>query len=63
MVAWFRMRQRRLFIVALIMAAIIGAFVIGLENTRREMMDSKQLVLQLQSEGQKLRDQIADQNT
>jgi hypothetical protein len=62
-VAWFKTRQRRLFVIALIMAAIVGAFVIGLENTRREMMDSKQLVLQLQSEGQKLRDQIADQNT
>jgi uncharacterized membrane protein YeaQ/YmgE (transglycosylase-associated protein family) len=62
-VAWLKRRRRRLFVIALIVAGIVGAFVLGLENTRRELRDSKQLLLQLQSESQKLREQIADQNS
>jgi hypothetical protein len=63
LLSWISARRRRLFTIFLIVAAIIGAFVIGLENTRRELADSKQLILQLQTESQKLKDQIAAQNT
>ena len=60
--AWVKARRRRLLTIVIIVAVIVLAYVLGLENTRRELADSKQLVLQLQAESQKYRDQVADQN-
>ena len=60
--AWLKARGRRLVMLVIILAAIVGAYVIGLENTRHELADSKQLVQQLQTESQRLKDQIVEQN-
>jgi hypothetical protein len=60
---WFRARGRRLLTIVVILAVIVGAYVIGLEMARRDLADAKQLVQQLQTESQKLKDQIVEQNT
>ena len=60
---WFKARRRRLLTIVVILAAIVGAFIFGFEQTRRDLADQKQLVQQLQTESQKLKDQIVDQNT
>lgn len=62
-VGWFQTRRRGLLIVILILAAIIGAYVLGLQMSFRELANSKQLVLQLQAESQKYRDQTTLQKT
>jgi hypothetical protein len=60
---WLKARRRPLLAIFIVLAAIGGAFVLGLENTRRELAVAKQLVQQLQTEGQKFKDQIAEQNS
>jgi hypothetical protein len=60
---WFRARGRRPLTIVVILAVIIGAYVIGLEMAYRDLADAKQLVQQLQTESQKLKDQIVEQNT
>jgi FlaG/FlaF family flagellin (archaellin) len=59
---WYRAGGRRVVAVFVILAAIIGAYVLGLEQIYRDLANSKQLVLQLQTESQKTKDQIAAQN-
>ena len=49
--------------IVIVLAVIIGAYVIGLEMAYRDLADAKQLVQQLQTESQKLKDQIVEQNT
>ncbi|HZQ11623.1 MAG TPA: hypothetical protein VFB31_02305 [Pseudolabrys sp.] len=61
--AWLRTRQRRLLTILLLLAALVGAYVIGLENSRVDLANAKQLVLQLQAESQKFKEQIADQTS
>jgi hypothetical protein len=60
---WLRARGRRILTLLVILAAIVGAYVLGLELVYRDLADSKQLVQQLQSESQKFKDQIVDQDT
>jgi hypothetical protein len=57
LVGWFKTRRRRLLSIILVLAAIVAAFVIGLQTSVRELANAKQLVLQLQTESQKFRDQ------
>ncbi len=59
---WLKARRRRLLTIVLVLAAIFGAYVLGFENTRHELADEKQLVQQLQLEGQKLKDQVDSLN-
>ena len=49
--------------ILVILAVIVGAYVLGLELAYRDLADAKQLVQQLQTESQKLKDQIVEQNT
>ncbi len=60
---WFRTRRRRLLTLVVILAAIVGAYVIGLQMARRDLADAKQLVQQTQTESQRLKNQIAEQNS
>ena len=59
---WFKARRRRLLTLILVVAAIVGAYILGFQNTRRDLADQKQLVQQLQLEGQKLKDQVDSLN-
>jgi len=59
---WFRARGRRLLTIVIILAVIIGAYVVGLEMSRRDLADAKQLVQQLQLESQRFKDVVAEQN-
>jgi hypothetical protein len=58
---WFKLRGRRLIALVLLLVVIVGAYVIGLETSRRDLADSKQLIQQLQSESQRLKNQIVEQ--
>ena len=60
---WFKLRGRRLISLVLLLAVIVGAYVIGLETSRRDLADSKQLIQQLQSESQRLKNQIVEQQS
>ncbi len=58
---WFRLRGRRLIAIMLLLVVIIGAYVIGLATNRRDLADAKQLIQQLQTESQRLKNQIVEQ--
>jgi hypothetical protein len=60
--AWFRARGRRLLTIVIILSTIIGAFVIGVQVAYRDLANAKQLILQLQTESQKFKEQTAAQN-
>lgn len=60
---WFRARRRRLLAIVVILAAIVGAFAVGLQMARRDLADAKQLVQQTQTESQRLKNQIAEQDS
>jgi hypothetical protein len=60
---WYRAGGRRAVLVLAILAAIIGAYVLGLEQIYSDLANSKQLVQQLQAEGQRAKEQLAAQNT
>ena len=60
---WFKLRGRRLISLVLLLVVIVGAYVIGLETSRRDLADSKQLIQQLQSESQRLKNQIVEQQS
>lgn len=62
MVGWFKTRRRGLLTIILVLAAIVGAYALGLQMAFRELANSKQLILQLQTESQKFKDQTALQN-
>ena len=62
LVGWFTTRRRGLLTIVLVLAAIVAAFVIGLQTSLRELTNAKQLILQLQTESQKFKDQTALQN-
>jgi hypothetical protein len=57
LVGWFKTRRRGLLIVIFVLAAIIGAYALGLQMAFRDLANAKQLVLQLQTESQKFTDQ------
>lgn len=57
LVGWFTTRRRGLLTIILVLAAIVAAFVIGLQTSLRELANAKQLILQLQTETQKFNDQ------
>jgi hypothetical protein len=57
LVGWFTTRRRGLLIIVLVLAAIVGAYVLGLQMSFRELVNAKQLILQLQTESQKFKDQ------
>jgi uncharacterized membrane protein affecting hemolysin expression len=57
LVGWFKTRRRGLLTVILVLATIVGAYVLGLQMSFRELANAKQLVLQLQTESQKFKDQ------
>jgi hypothetical protein len=63
LVGWFTARRRGLLTIILVLAAIVGAYALGLQMAFRELANSKQLVLQLQTESQKFKDQITLQKT
>jgi hypothetical protein len=57
LVAWFKTRRRGLLAISLVLAAIIGAYALGLQMAFRDLANAKQLILQLQTESQKFTDQ------
>jgi hypothetical protein len=59
---WVYARRRRLATIGAILAAIVVAYVIGFELSRRDLADARQLVQQLQTESQRLKKQIVDQS-
>ena len=60
---WFRARGRRLLAIVILLAVIVGAYVIGLQTSHRDLADGKQLIQQLQTESQRLKNQITEQQT
>ena len=59
---WVRGRGRRPLTVIVILAVIIGAYVLGEQMSLRDLNNAKQLILQLQTEGQRFKEQTAEQN-
>jgi hypothetical protein len=59
---WLNDRRRRFLLVCAILAGAIAAYFAGLRLAYRDMADTKRLVEQLQSETQRLKTELAQQN-
>ncbi len=59
---FFMVRRHRILAICLILAGAVGAYVLGLKLAYRDIADDKQLVRQLQTESQRLKREIVNQN-
>lgn len=59
---WLKGRGRRYLLFIIISAGVTAAYLIGLQLAYRDMVGAKRLVEQLQSESQRLKKEIVEQN-